>query len=39
VRDSAPGRRVVVITADRGLRDRVTAFGAEVRGPTSVPRR
>jgi hypothetical protein len=39
VRVSAPSRRVVVITADRGLRDRVTAFGAEVRGPTSVPRR
>ncbi|MCY1139550.1 hypothetical protein OWR29_16245 [Actinoplanes sp. Pm04-4] len=39
VRVSAPTRRVVVITADRGLRDRVTAFGAEVRGPTSVPRR
>ncbi|MFI5495635.1 hypothetical protein [Actinoplanes sp. NPDC051859] len=32
------GRRVVVITADRGLRERVTALGAEVRGPTSVPR-
>ena len=38
-RAEAPARRVVVITADRGLRDRVTAFGAEVRGPTSVPRR
>lgn len=32
------GRRVVVVTADRGLRARVTALGAEVRGPTSVPR-
>jgi hypothetical protein len=32
------GRRVVVVTADRGLRDRVTALGAEVRGPSSVPR-
>jgi hypothetical protein len=31
-------RRVVVVTADRGLRDRVTALGAEVRGPTAVPR-
>jgi hypothetical protein len=36
---SAPrGRRVVVVTADRGLRDRVTALGAEVRGPGSLPR-
>jgi hypothetical protein len=33
-----PGRRVVVVTADRGLRDRVTAHGAEVRGPASLPR-
>lgn len=33
-----PGRRVVVVTADRGLRERVTALGAEVRGPASVPR-
>ncbi len=39
VRDAAGSRRIVVITADRGLRDRVTAHGAEVRGPTSVPRR
>jgi hypothetical protein len=31
-------RRVVVVTADRGLRERVTALGAEVRGPASVPR-
>jgi hypothetical protein len=31
-------RRVVVVTADRGLRDRVTAQGAEVRGPSAVPR-
>jgi hypothetical protein len=36
---SAPqGQRVVVVTADRGLRDRVTALGAEVRGPGSLPR-
>jgi hypothetical protein len=35
----APARRVVVVTADRELRSRVTALGAEVRGPTSVPRR
>jgi len=39
VRREAGTRRIVVITADRGLRDRVTAHGAEVRGPTSVPRR
>ncbi|AGL18640.1 hypothetical protein [Actinoplanes sp. N902-109] len=35
---AGPGRRVVVVTADRGLRERVTALGAEVRGPGSVPR-
>jgi hypothetical protein len=39
VRDAGPGRHTVVVTADRGLRDRVTPLGAEVRGPTSVPRR
>jgi hypothetical protein len=39
VRRQAAGRRIVVITADRGLRERVTAHGAEVRGPTSIPRR
>lgn len=38
VRGEGAGRRTVVITADRGLRDRVTALGAEVRGPSSVPR-
>ena len=38
VRETAPTRRTVVVTADRGLRDRVTALGAEVRGPSSVPR-
>jgi hypothetical protein len=32
------GRRCVVVTADRELRDRVTALGAEIRGPRSVPR-
>lgn len=32
------GRQVVVVTADRGLRERVTALGAQVRGPASVPR-
>jgi hypothetical protein len=28
-----------VVTADRGLRDRVRATGADVRGPSAVPRR
>jgi hypothetical protein len=32
------GRRVVVVTADRGLRERVTTLGAEIRGPSAVPR-
>jgi hypothetical protein len=39
VRDLAPTRRTVVVTADRGLRDRVVPLGAEVRGPSSVHRR
>jgi rRNA-processing protein FCF1 len=39
VRGAAPTRRTVVVTADRELRDRVVRLGAEVRGPTSVPRR
>jgi hypothetical protein len=39
VRTHAPDRRVVVVTADRGLRNRVLTAGGEVRGPTSVPRR
>ncbi|MFD1369699.1 hypothetical protein [Actinoplanes sichuanensis] len=38
VRVTAPARRTVVVTADRGLRDRVTRLGAEVRGPSAVPR-
>jgi hypothetical protein len=38
VRDTAADRRTIVVTADRGLRDRVTALGAEVRGPSAVPR-
>ncbi|GAA1587838.1 hypothetical protein [Actinoplanes couchii] len=38
VRGTTPARRTVVVTADRGLRERVTALGAEVRGPSSVPR-
>jgi hypothetical protein len=33
-----PGRRVVVATADRGLRDRVIPLGAEVIGPSRLPR-
>jgi len=39
VRDQAPRRRVVVVTADRALRDRVLELHGEVRGPSSVPRR
>jgi hypothetical protein len=39
VRVWAPARRTVVVTADRGLRDRVVSAGGEVRGPSSVPRR
>jgi hypothetical protein len=38
VRAADQGRRVVVVTADRELRRRVTALGAEVRGPSSIPR-
>ncbi|WP_412543530.1 hypothetical protein R8Z50_13915 [Longispora sp. K20-0274] len=30
---AAPGRAVTVVTADRGLRDRVTALGATTAGP------
>ena len=35
---AVPDRRVVVVTADRELRSRVTVLGAEVRGPSSVLR-
>jgi hypothetical protein len=38
VEAAGDGRRVVVVTADRELRRRVTALGAEVRGPSSIPR-
>lgn len=38
-RGAAAGRRCVVVTADRGLRDRVTALGAEVTGPRALPYR
>lgn len=33
-----PGRRCVVVTADRELRERVRALGAEVLGPRAVRR-
>jgi hypothetical protein len=33
---SNPGRPCVVVTADRGLRTRVTELGASVLGPSSV---
>ncbi|MET9020780.1 NTP pyrophosphohydrolase [Actinopolymorpha sp. NPDC004070] len=37
VRSAGPDRRrVVVVTADRGLRNRVQALGAEVVGPRTV---
>ncbi|TWP52971.1 NYN domain-containing protein [Lentzea tibetensis] len=39
VRTEGAGRPVTVVTADRELRRRVTELGAEVAGPTSVPRR
>jgi hypothetical protein len=35
---AGPDRRVVVVTADRELRARVIGLGAEVRGPSSIPR-
>ncbi|MFC8722785.1 NTP pyrophosphohydrolase [Kitasatospora sp. NPDC057198] len=35
---SAPGRRLLVATADRELRGRVTALGAEPLGPRTVRR-
>jgi hypothetical protein len=38
VRDEGGDRRTVVVTADRGLRARVAELGAEVLGPTAVPR-
>jgi hypothetical protein len=39
VRRSVLQRRCVVVTADRGLRERVRAAGAQVLGPRAVPRR
>jgi len=38
VRAEGADRQTVVITADRGLRDRVTALGASVLGPRTVRR-
>ena len=38
VATEGPGRRVVVVTADRELRDRVRSLGAEIRGPSAIPR-
>src|SRR4051794_13942265 len=38
VRAAGAGRTVVVVTADRGLRERVRALGATVIGPSSIPR-
>ncbi len=38
-RAADPGRPCLVVTADRGLRARVTATGATCAGPRSVPRR
>jgi hypothetical protein len=35
-KEAEPDRPVLVITADRELRERVTALGAEVAGPKSV---
>jgi len=37
VRAECADRRCVVVTADRQLRQRVAALGAEVRGPGSLP--
>ncbi|MFI1988669.1 hypothetical protein [Actinoplanes sp. NPDC020271] len=38
VRGEPRPRRIVVVTADRGLRDRAVALGAEILGPSAVPR-
>lgn len=34
--EASDGRHCLVVTADRGLRDRVRALGAEVTGPRAV---
>lgn len=36
VAEADPARQITVVTADRGLRDRVTALGATVTGPRSL---
>ena len=38
VRAEAPGRSCAVVTADRGLRTRLTPLGVHLLGPRSVPR-
>ena len=38
VRAEGHGRDCLVVTADRGLRDRVTALGARVTGPATLRR-
>jgi hypothetical protein len=38
VAQAEAGRDVVVVTADRELRERVRALGASVIGPSSIPR-
>jgi len=38
VREQPPERDVIVVTSDRGLRERVRALGAQVNGASSVPR-
>jgi len=38
VREEGSGRDCLVVTADRGLRARVTALGAEVTGPSTLRR-
>ncbi|BCJ40408.1 hypothetical protein GCM10010168_32680 [Actinoplanes ianthinogenes] len=38
VRHHQGTRPITVVTADRGLRARATALGAEIRGPSAVPR-
>jgi hypothetical protein len=36
VRAAVPDRQVTVVTADRGLRERVCALGAAIAGPSAV---
>ena len=38
VRAAGAGRECTVVTADRGLRERVGELGARVRGPQAIPR-